>query len=153
MALNIPTLTNKLIDLYTFINQATEPVTAEDLAERWADAFYYYMLEISNPAPGAGTIAGHNAGKASMKAIMAATILLPPPAGLIALTAGLTSYCTLFAATTAPYISSPPPSPLPPPPPIPAPIEVAALAMATTIHTWVLTGLSSVPPAPPINWL
>lgn len=153
MALNIGTLTDKLIELYTFVNQATEPVLASDLAERWSDSFYSYMLEISNPAPGAGTLAGHNAGKAAMKSILEATILNPPPAGLVALTAGLTAYCLAFAGTTAPYVSFPPPSPLPPPPPTPAAIPVAALAMATTIHLWASSGTSSIPPAPPTPWL
>ena len=129
------------------------PQNTQDVGIKWAKAFKKYMIEIANPPPGAGTIAGHSAGESAMASTMSGIITPLPPTGLIAIQAGALAYVLAFSATTAPIISIPPPVPLilPPTPPTPAPI--ATIQMATIIDLWVRTGLSSVPPAPPIPWL
>lgn len=149
MALMQASLASDLVDLYNFVATADPPPTAEELAAKWVDAFSSYMVGISNPAAPPTAV---EAGKAAMQALLEKTIMEPPPAGLVALTASLMAFCVAFAALTVPYVSMPPPSPMPPPPPTPAPSELAAAAMALTIHTWVITGLASVPPAPPAPW-
>jgi hypothetical protein len=149
MPLNPASLASDLVDLYNFVNAATSPIPADTLAQKWTDAFANYLAAATNPAFPPPAIV---AGKAAMKTILAATILSPPPAGLVALTAGLMAFCVTAGGLATPFVVAPPPSPLPPPPPVPAPSTVAALAMAGTIHSWAITGQASVPPAPPAPW-
>lgn len=149
MPLNPATLADALTELYDFVHAATGPIPADVLAQKWTDAFQKYMTEAVNPTANPAALA---AGASAMQPVLSATILRPPPAGLAALTAGLTAFATAFALLTAPFISTPPPAPLPPPPAVPGPSPIAAAAMAATIHTWAITGTASIPPAPPILW-
>lgn len=149
MPLNPATLSSELLDLFDFVAEAEDPPTADELAGRWADAFGAYLQEAMNPAFNSGAI---EAGKAALRSTLAATIMDPPPAGLAALTAGLTAFCAATTALVLPFVSIPPPAPLPTPSGSPAPASAAAAALAATIHTWVITGTASVPPAPPAPW-
>jgi hypothetical protein len=149
LASAVTTLTNELAALYDFVANADPAPTADELAQKWTDAFANFLVQATNPVFNPAAI---EAGKAVMQPLLAATIMSPPPAGLIALTAGLTAFCAATTPLVVPFVSVPPPAPLPPPPPAPAPSPVAAAAMAATILAWAITGTASVPPAPPVPW-
>lgn len=130
------------------------PANPQETGQKWAAAFKRYMLLIGNPPPGAGTLAGHSSGETIMASTMAGILTPLPPTGVIALQNGLVAYVGVFSTSTAPFITLPPAGP----PPIaitpPSPAQVAATTLATLIHAWCLTGLSSLPPpAPPLPWL
>jgi hypothetical protein len=153
--LNVVTLTDALIELYDYVGAAEDAIPPADLAELWVNAFAAYMQMASRPIFPPGAI---QAGKAAMQPILEAafsvlysTPTTPPSSGLVALTAGLTAFCVATTPLLS-VVSIPPPAPLPPPPPTPAPSGVAAAAMATTIHTWVLTGSVVAPPPQAGPW-
>lgn len=149
MPLNPLTLANAIREFNDpdFSGFSGFPQSKEDSALKWAEAFNKFMLEIVNPPLGV-----HVAGKSAMEVIMSSILLPLPPTGAIAIQSGLVSYVTAFAPTTAPFVSIPPAGP----PPIvvlpPALAEQSAIQMAGIIFAWAKTGMSSVPPSPPIPW-
>src|SRR5687767_5346949 len=125
------------------------PADEADAAVKLAAAFKRYMLEIVNPPPGAGTVAGHNAGEAAMRSALAG-MSAPAGVGIVALKAGFVAYVAAFFATTAPVVSfAPPGAPLFPPTMVPG---AGTLAFVTFVDTWIRTGTASVPPATPLVW-
>jgi hypothetical protein len=129
------------------------PQNDPDTAERWADAYYQYMLTISYPALNPLSIAGLIAAKEAMRVALAGMSL---PLGAIALfPIAFAAFASTFAASTAPtYLSVPPPAALVLPFTLTPDGLVAATAIGEAIDLWTKTGTSAVvaPPGPVTPW-
>jgi hypothetical protein len=149
MPLLLPTLVDELRKIIDNEFSGFEGFPTNDVqtADRWAAAFGTYMVGITNPPPGAGTIAGHSAGRSAMAAALAGMSV--PGLAIVLLPLGFAAYAAAFAGTTAPFVSGPPPAPLVMPPLPPASGLVAATALAAVIDAWTRTGLTGLPPASP----
>jgi len=125
------------------------PETPVEVAQRWAEALSAYFDELTLPAliPGATSLAG-----AALQAAMPPLVAPVPGAGPAALQAGFAAFTAALVPGALPAMAVPPPAPFvaPPLPPV-TDATAAATTLASAVDLWARTGLSGVPPAPPVT--
>lgn len=166
MPLNPATLAT---EIYKFSSEQAPgfvayPASAQEAAEKWADAFIAFLGEAVQPP---GLVAAVQAGRSLMISTMMAQtavdpgsgmLIFPTGAGLLALGNGVTAMVALVATpafTPPPAIAVPPPAPFVPPalPPTMDPIT-PPLTLAITALAWAITGtFTAGPPVPPTPWV
>lgn len=127
------------------------PLDEQSTAEKWAAALKVYFGELTLPTLLPGTL---DLAETAMVGAMTPLIAPIPGVGATALGAGFMAFTATFTAGAAPpQIVTPPPA-LFVPPPLPPTDNgaVAALALASAVQLWAITGMVTIPPASPVPW-
>lgn len=136
------------------INDITDPETKAAAAQAWADAVESYAGGIVPPST---TV---SAAATTLKTAMESAFALIDPANTgAALESAFAAFATTVAGGMSPaFTGTPPPAPVgfvPLVTNIQTSKAVASELWATTIDTWMKTGLAQIaggPPPPPVNW-
>ncbi len=136
------------------INDITDPETKAEAAQAWADAMDSYAGGIF---PASTTV---SAAAATLKTAMeSAFSLIDPVSTAAALEAAFAAFAGTVSGGMSPaFTGTPPPAPVGFTPLVSViqPDKATASALwATTIDTWMKTGLAQIaggPPPPPVPW-